>query len=237
VSTTIRVTGIVSLTLMIVNFAIAQQTVHQSHAGLQYLKYLPQNYDAAETENFPLMLFLHGGGEVGDDIELVKKHGPPKLIEQGKQFSFIIISPQNPENRLWDDGALKQLLDEIIASHRADRQRIYLSGLSRGGFGTWRTAIQYPELFAAVIPICGGGTPSYASRLKDVPVWAFHGARDQVVPLSNSVEMVEALQRAGGEVKLTVYPEAGHDSWTETYNNPEVYDWLLSHRKQSADNP
>jgi predicted peptidase len=222
---------------MIVNFAIAQQTVHQSDAGLQYLKYLPQNYEPAETENFPLMLFLHGGGEVGDDIEQVKKHGPPKLVEQGKQFPFIIISPQNPENRLWDDGALKQLLDEIIASHRVDLQRIYLTGLSRGGFGTWRTAIQYPELFAAVVPICGGGTPSYASRLKDVPVWVFHGARDQVIPLSNSVEMVEAIQQAGGEVKLTVYPEADHDSWTETYNNPEVYDWLLSHRKQSADKP
>jgi predicted peptidase len=232
-----RVTGIVSLTLLIVNFAIAQQTVHQSDAGLQYLKYLPQNYEPAETENFPLMLFLHGGGEVGDDIEQVKKHGPPKLVEQGKQFPFIIISPQNPENRLWDDGALKQLLDEIIASHRVDLQRIYLTGLSRGGFGTWRTAIQYPELFAAVVPICGGGTPSYASRLKDVPVWVFHGARDQVIPLSNSVEMVEAIQQAGGEVKLTVYPEADHDSWTETYNNPEVYDWLLSHRKQSADKP
>ncbi|MEM9674692.1 MAG: prolyl oligopeptidase family serine peptidase [Bacteroidota bacterium] len=224
---------ILSLTLLLASFAVAQQTDHQSDAGLQYLKYLPQNYESDGDRGFPLLLFLHGGGEVGENIELVKKHGPPKLIEQGKDFPCIIISPQNPENKLWDDGALKQILDEIIATHRVDMQRIYLTGLSRGGFGAWRTAIQYPDLFAAVVPICGGGTPSYVSRLKDVPVWAFHGARDRVIPLSKSVEMVEALQRVGGKVKLTVYPEAGHDSWTETYNNPEVYDWLLSQKKEN----
>lgn len=217
--------------------ANAQQTVHQSDAGLQYLKYLPQNYEAGSDRSFPLLLFLHGGGEVGDDIELVKKHGPPKLIERGRDFPFIVISPQNPENRLWDDATLRQLIDEVTDTHRVDRRRIYLTGMSRGGFGAWRMAIQYPDLFAAVVPICGGGTPTYASRLKDVPVWAFHGARDRVVPLSNSVEMVEALQQAEGDVKLTVYSEAGHDAWTETYDNPEVYDWLLSHQKRTTGSP
>jgi predicted peptidase len=225
--------------ILILSFALialatispAQQTVHRSEFGLQYLKYLPEDYEANSERLFPLLLFLHGGGEVGDSIELVKKHGPPKLIEQGKEFPFIVVSPQNPANRLWDDAALKQLVDEILATHRVDRRRIYLTGLSRGGFGAWRTGIQYPELFAAVIPICGRGTPNYVHRLKAVPVWVFHGAKDRTVPLSNSVEMVEALQEAGGEVTLTVYPEAGHDSWTVTYENPAVYEWLLSQQK------
>ncbi|MEM9830833.1 MAG: prolyl oligopeptidase family serine peptidase [Bacteroidota bacterium] len=225
------------VSLLAIQLALAQQTVHQSEeAGFQYLKYLPQSYDSDSDQEFPLLLFLHGGGETGDNIELVKKHGPPKLIERGKQFPFIIISPQNPENKLWNDAALKQLLDEVIANHRVDLSRVYLTGLSRGGFGAWRMGIQYPETFAAIVPICGGGTPSYAQWLKDVPVWAFHGAQDQVIPLSRTVAMVEALQQAKGNVKLTTYPEAGHDSWTKTYNNPAVFEWLLSHRKPGKDN-
>ncbi|MGB3585561.1 MAG: prolyl oligopeptidase family serine peptidase [Tunicatimonas sp.] len=222
---------ILAISLVASQFTFAQQTVHRSEeAGLQYLKYLPQDYESG-SEDYPLLLFLHGGGETGDNIELVKRHGPPKLIERGKDFPFIIISPQNPENKLWNDAALKELLDEIIDTHRIDESRVYLTGMSRGGFGTWRMAIQNPEMFAAIVPICGGGTPSYAQWLKDVPVWAFHGAKDRVIPLSQTVAMVEALQQAQGNVKLTTYPEAGHDSWTETYDNPEVYDWLLSHRK------
>ncbi len=152
-------------------------------------------------------------------------------MNEARSFPFIVISPQNPENKFWNDAALKELLDEIIDTHRIDESRVYLTGMSRGGFGTWRMAIQNPEMFAAIVPICGGGTPSYAQWLKDVPVWAFHGAKDRVIPLSQTVAMVEALQQAQGNVKLTTYPEAGHDSWTETYDNPEVYDWLLSHRK------
>ena len=120
-----------------------------------------------------------------------------------------------------------------MANHRVDPSRVYLTGLSRGGFGTWRTAIQYPELFAAILPICGGGTTNYVDRLKDIPVWAFHGAKDRTVPLSQTVEMVEALQEVDGIVKLTVYPEANHDSWSKTYDNPEVYEWLLSHQKET----
>ena len=225
---------VLSLSLMTSQLLLAQQSVHQSEAaGLQYLKYLPRDYEA-DTQDFPLLLFLHGGGETGDNIELVKKHGPPKLVDRGKEFPFIVISPQNPENKLWNDAALKQLIDEVIDEHQVDESRIYLTGMSRGGFGTWRMAIQHPEMFAAIVPICGGGTPSYAHWLKDVPVWAFHGVKDRVIPLSSTVAMVEALQQAEGNVKLTTYPDTGHDSWTATYNNPAVYDWLLSHRKSGS---
>ncbi len=194
---------------------------------IHYWQYLPDNYATDTTTQFPLVVFLHGGGEVGTDLELVKKHGLPKLIAEGQSFPFVLVAPQNPRDQLWDDALALAVLDRAMATHRIDPDRVYLTGLSRGGFGTWRLAIQHPDRFAAIAPVCGGGVPDYAQRLKDVPVWAFHGAKDRVIPLSRTVAMVEALLAAGGNVKLTVYPEAGHDSWTETYNNPALYDWLL----------
>lgn len=194
---------------------------------IHYWQYLPDDYASDTTTRFPLVVFLHGGGEVGNNLELVKKHGLPKLIAQGQSFPFVLVAPQNPRDQLWDDALVLAVLDRTMATHRIDPNRVYLTGMSRGGFGTWRLTIQHPERFAAIAPVCGGGVPDYAQRLKDVPVWAFHGAKDRVIPLSRTVEMVEALLVAGGNVKLTVYPEAGHDAWTETYNNPALYEWLL----------
>ena len=132
----------------------------------------------------------------------------------------------------WKPEPLIQLVDHVVAKMRIDPTRVYVTGLSMGGYGTWRLVAAHPERFAAAVPICGGGEPrEMAGALRRVPIWAFHGARDPVVPLSASQEMVDAVQRAGGDVRLTVYPEVAHDSWTQTYNNPEVYDWLLSHRR------
>ena len=198
----------------------------------KYLLYLPQDYGRKE-QKWPLMLFLHGAGERGDNLDLVKKHGPPKLIEQGKHFPFIIVSPQCPAGVWWPEkiDTLVALLDEIAAKYAVDTDRVYLTGLSMGGFGTWSLACRHPERFAAIAPICGGGMWFLADRLKAVPVWAFHGAKDRVVPLDLSESMVEAVKRMGGDARLTVYPEAQHDSWTVTYNNPELYDWFLAHRR------
>ena len=194
---------------------------------IHYWQYLPDNFASDTTTHFPLVIFLHGGGEVGNNLELVKKHGLPKRIAEGQSFPFVLVAPQNPRDQLWDDALVLAVLDRTMAIHRIDPDRVYLTGMSRGGFGTWRLAIQNPERFAAIVPVCGGGVPDYVKRIKDVPVWAFHGAKDRVIPLSRTVEMVEALLVAGGNVKLTVYPEAGHDAWTETYNNPALYEWLL----------
>jgi predicted peptidase len=196
---------------------------------LSYLLYLPENYNV--SEKFPLMLFLHGAGERGEDLEKVKVHGPPKLIEQGKDFPFIVISPQCPEDQWWSITDLDVLLDEIIGEYKVDTDRIYVTGLSMGGFATWDLAIKYPNRFAAIAPVCGGGNSRLVSTLKELPVWAFHGAKDNVVPLKSSQEMVDALEKTDGEVKFTIYPEATHDSWTETYNNPELYEWFLQKRK------
>ena len=194
---------------------------------LDYLLYLPVDYESKDA--WPLMLFLHGAGERGDDLQLVKKHGPPKLIEEGKSFPFIVVSPQCPLTSWWTSQPLEltALLDEVVAKHKVDRERVYLTGLSMGGFGTWMLAAYTPERFAAIVPICGGGETLAARRLTNVPAWVFHGAKDPVVPLKRSEDMVDALKKAGGNVTFTVYPDAQHDSWTATYENPEVYAWLL----------
>lgn len=195
-----------------------------------YLLYLPENY-SKKGEPFPLILFLHGSGERGTNLEFVKKHGPPKVAEAMK-LPFVVVSPQCPENVWWDVEGLKFLLDDIIKKYNIDRARIYLTGLSMGGYATWEMAWKYPEYFAAVAPVCGGGNKHRVCRMKDVPVWAFHGAKDDVVPLEVGREMVEALKKCGGDVEFTVYPAANHDSWTETYNSQELYDWFLEHKKK-----
>jgi predicted peptidase len=205
---------------------------------LDYLNYLPKDYDSKPS--WPLLVFLHGAGERGSDLELVKKHGPPKLIEAGKDFPMIVVSPQCPKDRWWTTElqTLSALVDDIESKYHVDRDREYLSGLSMGGFGTWSLAAYTPDRFAAIVPICGGGEAMAARRLTKMPTWAFHGGKDGVVPLKRSEDMVSALKHSGGDVKLTVYPEAGHDSWSETYDNPEVYAWLLQHsRKPSASKP
>jgi predicted peptidase len=198
---------------------------------MQFLLFLPQEYGKTDKK-WPLILFLHGSGERGTDLELVKKHGPPKLVENQPDFPFIVVSPQLPKGSGWSPDGLNALLDELLARVSADPDRIYLTGLSMGGYGTWALASQYPERFAAIAPICGGGDTDLACNLKNVPVWAFHGAKDDVVSLKEAEEMVNAVKACGGNVRFTVYPEAGHDSWTETYANPELYQWFLSHRKK-----
>jgi predicted peptidase len=199
-------------------------------AKLDYLLFLPEGYESSKTK-WPLMLFLHGAGESGSDLAKVKAHGPPKIVETKGDFPFILVSPQSP-GRGWNSDTLNALLDEILRTHRVDPDRVYLTGLSMGGYGTWALAAAHPEKFAAIVPICGGGNPAEAKKLATLPIWVFHGAKDNTVPLERSKEMVEAVKAAGGEVKFTVYPEAGHDSWTETYNNPELFKWLLAQKRK-----
>ena len=201
----------------------------QVNVALDYLLYLPPEY--SEQESWPLVLFLHGAGERGDDLELVKVHGPPKLIAEGRDFPFIVVSPQCPEGFWWEPIELVALLDEIEASYKVDPDRIYVTGLSMGGFGSWRLAAYAPERLAAIAPICGGGETHWVKRFAHLPVWAFHGALDEGVPLVRSQTMVDELVEKGGHPELTVYPDAGHDSWTETYNNPKLYEWLLEQRR------
>jgi predicted peptidase len=200
--------------------------------GYKFLLFLPKSFDQDPKKRWPLLIFLHGSGESGEDLRKVKVHGPPKLVEKNENFPFIVVSPQNPVGIGWDAEALNALLDDLLAQLPIDEDRVYLTGLSRGGTGTWSFACEHPDRFAAIAPVCGRGYPDAACRLKDVPVWVFHGAKDDIIPLSESKRMLEPLKQCGGDVKFTIYPEANHDAWTETYANHELYSWFLSHKRK-----
>jgi predicted peptidase len=212
-------------------FEVKAQEGVSDNPPYNYLLFTPANYD--KQDKWPLIVFLHGSGERGDNLELVKKHGPPKIVEEKPDFEFMVVSPQVPDRSRWDADKVVQLVDQVSKSLKVDTDRIYLTGLSLGGYGTWSTATKHPDRFAAIVPICGLGDPEAAEALKSVPCWVFHGAKDQAVPLARSEEMVAAIKKAGGEPKFTVYPDAEHDSWTESYNNPELYQWLLQQQRKA----
>jgi predicted peptidase len=208
----------------------------------EYVLFLPKGYEAKSTNRWPLMLFLHGSGEREGNLWRVTIHGPTKYIEQHPDFPFILVSPQCEPGQKWSDDLLMGMLDEVTVKYRVNTNRIYLTGLSMGGYGAWSLATTYPERFAAVAPICGGEgkigmvlslqDKAKATALKRLPVWAFHGAKDNVVDLSESERMVAALKKIGNKnVKLTVYPEATHNSWAQTYDNPQLYEWFLQYQK------
>jgi len=223
--------------MLSVGFAQQRKMEHlnEDEIDLKYLFYLPKDYYNAKKIAWPLILFLHGMGERGNDLELVKIHGIPKIVKTQKDFPFIAVSPQCPTEYVWRDDdmqqALENLLQKIVENYRVDKTRIYVTGLSMGGYGTWSLAARRPDLFAAAVPICGGGDPATVNILKNMPIWVFHGGLDGVVLPEESEKMVRALERAGGKVRYTLYPKAYHDSWTETYDSPALYDWLLSNRK------
>lgn len=207
-----------------------QQT--DAREPLKYLFYAPDREKSPPSQTFPLVLFLHGGGEGGSDIERVKKHGLPKLIAAGEDFPFYVVSPQNPSDKqFWDDQQLIRFLDEVLNAHPIDPTRVYLTGLSRGGYGAWRLAIQNPNRFAALVPISSGGPLPYAKRIKDLPTWAFHGQLDPVIPVEESQRMINAMRKAGGNPKLTIYPDAKHDAWTQAYESDDLYKWLLQQHR------
>lgn len=201
--------------------------------ALNYLLYLPDDYDAQKT--FPLVLFLHGAGERGNDLGKLVKHGPPKLVESGQKLPFVLVSPQCLEESWWKPDVLMALVEEIVSNHSIDEDRIYVTGLSMGGYGTWALAGDYADRFAAIAPICGGGNRQHARRIAQakIPTWVFHGAKDTTVPLEESERLVKFMEQYDGDVKLTIYPESGHDSWTEAYNDPTFFKWLLSHKRRS----
>lgn len=237
--------------------AAEKQTVHtfthtqSATTSYEYLLSRPTGYDASGEKRWPLLLFLHGSGERGTDVWLVAKHGPPKLLRgdssepAAKQLAenFIVVSPQCPKGQWWDTATVLALLDDLAARHRVDARRVYLTGLSMGGYGAWEVGLAQPERFAAIVPICGGGSSrsvlsaesARRKALRTLGVWAFHGAKDESVPLAESQRMVDFLKKVGVEdIQLTVYPEAKHDSWTATYANPELYTWLLRHERPAA---
>jgi predicted peptidase len=196
---------------------------------IPFLLYLPKDFES-RSGNLPVMLFLHGRGESDGPLSVVRKWGPSRLADRG-DFPYVLISPQCPRSESWDrptqQAALLELLDDIIERFRGDRDKVYLTGLSMGGFGSWRLAADHSDKFAAVVPVCGGGNPGDASKLVPLPIWVWHGTEDKAVPLRRSVEMVEAIQKAGGaSIRLTTLESVGHNSWEAAYATPELYEWL-----------
>ncbi len=201
--------------------------------NLSYYLYYPKAYQKKTKEKFPLLLFLHGGGEAGDSLAAIKRNGPPKMIVEGKQFPFLILAPQNPyQKKWWNTRAVHQLLDTIIANNRIDKRRIYLTGLSRGGGAAWEMAVQYPDKFAAMAVVCGMAPLPYASWInKQMPIWVFHGEEDKSIPISESETMVKRLEQMGYDIKFTRYPGVGHSSWIQAYQTEQLYDWFMKQKQ------
>ena len=208
--------------------------------SLAYFAQLPRGYAPGSGKSWPLILFLHGAGERGD-LERVKAWTMantcvPKVAEEHPDFPFVVVTPACPPLTSWSQlpYSIGALLDEVLAKYDVDPDRVYLTGLSMGGYGTWSLAAWFPERFAAIAPVCGIADPARVERLRHIPVWAFHGALDPYVPLQQDEAAVGVLRAAGGDVRLTVYPDVGHESWERAYAGTELYDWFLRHRRRRS---
>jgi len=209
----------------------AKSTVMQTR--IDYLLFQPKSYSDS-GKPVPLIVFLHGSGESGSDLEKVKKWGPPAIVEANPDFPFMVVSPQLPEPNGWNIPVLKAMIDDVLAKYNVDRSRVYLTGMSMGGYGAWELAMRHPDYFAAIAPICGGGNPRNVAKLKDIPTWVFHGAKDTAVPEVASAMLVDALKAAGGNVKYTMLAEGSHvDSWVYAYDSKTgLFDWFLQQQRK-----
>ncbi|MDP0929879.1 PHB depolymerase family esterase [Paracoccus onubensis] len=229
--------GIATLTVAVLSLGgasavIAEQAAMTSAASMSvdinYLLYTPEDYESSE-QDYPLVVWLHGGDQGGNDVSLVRESGLPSMIEQGKNLPFVVFSPQNPsEELLYPIERIKAALDEVVATHRIDESRIYLIGYSRGAFGAWAMASQFPDTFAAVVPIAGGGTRHYLNRTSEnTAFWAFHSTDDDVIPLSDTVVLVQRLKELDRNVRLSILEGVTHEGVEmKALEDPELWDWL-----------
>jgi predicted peptidase len=199
----------------------------------RHVVHYPDGYRTGGVERWPLLIALHGAGERDIAPEVLQTHPTFQSMSRltATYYPCIVVIPQCPPRQHWEPERVAALRAALIGGAAVDARRIYLTGFSMGGYGTWFTAAAFPAHYAAIAPICGGGNPADAPRLKELPTWAFHGAKDDVVPVEETLEMIAALRATGAIPKLTIYPEGTHAVWDETWANPELYAWLLAHRR------
>ena len=238
-----------SLSVVYASDAFEKRVFESEDGGsLRYRIHVPESVSADNVA--PLVLFFHGAGERGSDNEAQLKHGVSELLEYAvsRNEPAVIVAPQCPKGKQWVDtpwsdlehtmdkapsesmALVLELLDSIVEERWIDRRRIYVTGLSMGGFGTWDIVQRRPKFFAAAMPICGGGDVNLAKRLTKLPLWVFHGDSDKVVFTSRSRDMVAAIRALGGSPIYTEYPDTKHNSWTPTYSDAKILDWLFSQR-------
>jgi predicted esterase len=195
---------------------------------------VPHDYVKRPQDRWPLILFLHGSGERGRPLRALEGQGPLGSINAGHALPFIVVSPLCPNGQWWSPEGLSRVLDQVEASYRVDATRIYVTGVSMGGFGVYDVAARYPQRFAAMAVLSGGGEPATAERLKTVPAWIFHGADDDQILPRYSAAIADAMKKEGAEVKLTILPGVGHGGWDKIYADPELYAWFLQHARGAA---
>ncbi|MFZ9089753.1 MAG: alpha/beta hydrolase-fold protein [Planctomycetaceae bacterium] len=216
---------------------VEQSLATTDGGSIGYLLYLPENY--TPRTKLPMILFLHGRGESYGELSLVAKWGPPRFAARGDKLPYILVSPQCPGDDAWNKPTQQQrlieLLDHITSTYAVDEDHVCLTGLSMGGYGSWRLAADHAGRFCAVVPICGGGAPGDAEKLKSLPIWVFHGTEDKAVPLQRSEEMVNAIRESGGRrVRFTIMEHIGHNSWSAAYATPELFSWIANQRRRSV---
>jgi len=191
-----------------------------------YLTYVPDNYDSLKNELVPVIIYLHGRSVSGTDIRRIRTYGLPYFLDKGKKLNYLVIAPQCPWGQNWaSENWLDPIMEEVAAKYKIDPNRIFLTGMSLGGFGTWELANRYPNRFAAIAPICGGGRTDWAKNISHLPTWVFHGAQDRQVSVYRSDIMVEALKKKEAYVKYSRYPDKGHDL-SRVYNDDSLYEWF-----------
>lgn len=199
--------------------------------NFNYVQYLPKDYDA--SKKYPLVFFLHGAGERGNDLDAASRHGYMKHVrEKGAEYPFIFIAPQCPLDKYWGcyTESLLAFIDHICSILPIDEDRIYLTGLSMGGTGTWMLSMAAPERFAAIAPICGSGIYWHGRVLAKTPIFVYHGDCDDAVPIQNSIEMIKSVNKHGGNAQIKILYGVGHDAWNAAYDGDELYTWMLSHK-------
>lgn len=230
-----------------INLGQTAQIFKNNNESIRYLLYLPENYYKDSTKKWPIIIFYHGSGECGKNLNLLKKHGIPKFVENKKDFPFIVISPQyelDENYNILNDTSIKTynlFIQHIISVYKIDPKRIYLTGLSFGGHITWKKALQHPYIFTAIAPVCGypnnenfnnPKVPENISVLKNMPIWIFHGAKDNKVNIIHSNIMANSLKKINKNLKYTIFPDKGHNIQYDVYEkNENLYKWFLKYKK------